>query len=73
MGEILEKLNFSIDRSVGIMSKNPVIALKLTRGFDKKDVKKAYRTLALKYHPGRHYLILRHCKAKYVMQCLVMK
>ena len=54
MGDILTKLSESINRDVKLINANAVHALGLKRGFTKADVKKAYRTAALKYHPDKN-------------------
>eukprot|EP00596_Hydrurales_sp_CCMP1899_P000526 CAMPEP_0119046372 /NCGR_PEP_ID=MMETSP1177-20130426/46187_1 /TAXON_ID=2985 /ORGANISM="Ochromonas sp, Strain CCMP1899" /LENGTH=529 /DNA_ID=CAMNT_0007019439 /DNA_START=547 /DNA_END=2134 /DNA_ORIENTATION=+ len=54
MGDIMQKLTESINTGVGTLSSNPVRALGLLRGFNKSDVKKAYRKYALKYHPDKN-------------------
>ena len=48
----MDKLTVSISKSVDILTKNPVLVLGLKRGYTIDDVKKSYRSLALKYHPG---------------------
>ena len=53
-GDIMVRLSASIDKNIAILSRNPIMTLKLTRGFNKKDVKKAYRSNALKYHPDKN-------------------
>jgi preprotein translocase subunit Sec63 len=50
--EILSKLTTSIDKNVAALVANPVSALQLQRGFKSVDIKKSYRALVLKYHPG---------------------
>jgi hypothetical protein len=50
--EILSKLTTSIDKNVAALVANPVSALQLQRGFKNVDIKKSYRALVLKYHPG---------------------
>ena len=52
MGATMEKITASINKSIDILTKNPVLALGLKKGFTAEDVKKQYRSLALKYHPG---------------------
>ena len=42
------------NRDVKLINANPVHALGLKRGFGKSDVKKAYRSYALKYHPDKN-------------------
>ena len=54
MGDILTKLSESINRDVKLINANAVHALGLKRGFNKADVKKAYRSAALKYHPDKN-------------------
>lgn len=54
LGDIMTKLNASIDKNVVYLTRNPQAALKLHRGCNKKDVKKAYRANALKYHPDKN-------------------
>eukprot|EP00602_Paraphysomonas_sp_CaronLab_P009191 CAMPEP_0185032872 /NCGR_PEP_ID=MMETSP1103-20130426/21368_1 /TAXON_ID=36769 /ORGANISM="Paraphysomonas bandaiensis, Strain Caron Lab Isolate" /LENGTH=701 /DNA_ID=CAMNT_0027568937 /DNA_START=35 /DNA_END=2137 /DNA_ORIENTATION=+ len=54
LGEILMKLNQSVDKNVAVLSKNPVLSLQLRPGFTKKDVKRAYKQAALKYHPDKN-------------------
>ena len=54
MGDILSKLTVSINRDVKLINANPVHALGLKRGYNKSDVKKAYRAHALKYHPDKN-------------------
>ena len=52
LGEIMEKLTGSIDKVLGVLNKNPIMVLGLSRGFTQSEVKKHYRKMALKYHPG---------------------
>ncbi len=54
MGDILTKLSESINRDVKLINANAVHALGLKRGFTKADVKRAYRSAALKYHPDKN-------------------
>jgi len=54
MANILTQLTGSINRDVKLINANPVHALGLKRGFSKADVKKAYRSHALKYHPDKN-------------------
>ena len=51
---VMDKLASSIDMHLGVISSNPVIALGLSRKFNKKDVKKAYHKFSLKYHPDKN-------------------
>jgi preprotein translocase subunit Sec63 len=60
MGNVMEKLTDDIKTNSDILSKNPVLALGLKRGYSNSDVKKQYRLLALKYHPGISLVFL--CK-----------
>lgn len=53
-GEIMTKLTRSIDKNIAILSTQPLLTLKLEKGYNKKDVKKAYRQNALKYHPDKN-------------------
>lgn len=54
LGDILQKLLLSIDTALRQLQQNPVATLGLLRGFNKSDVKKAYRRCALKYHPDKN-------------------
>ena len=54
LGDILQKILLRIDTALLQLQENPVATLGLLRGFDKSDVKKAYRRCALKYHPDKN-------------------
>lgn len=54
LGDILQKITISIDTALMQLQGNPVATLGLLRGFNKSDVKKAYRRCALKYHPDKN-------------------
>ena len=51
---VMDKLASSIEIHLGVISANPVIALGLSRKFNRKDVKKAYHKFSLKYHPDKN-------------------
>ena len=61
LGEIMDKLTFSIDRVMDVLNKNPILVLGLSRGYTQSEVKKNYRKLALKYHPGWILYIFMRC------------
>lgn len=54
MGDIMQKLTTSIETGISTLKNNPALALGLSRGYNKLDVKKAYRRCALKYHPDKN-------------------
>jgi DnaJ domain len=54
MGDIMQKLTSSIETALSTLRNNPALALGLAKGFNKLDVKKAYRRCALKYHPDKN-------------------
>ena len=58
-GEIMQKLTHSIEKNVKVLNENPIIALGLKRGYNKSDVKKAYRKNALKFHPDKNQVSTR--------------
>lgn len=54
LGDIMEKLSYSIDKILSVLNKNPILVLGLSRGYTQGEVKKSYRKMALKYHPGTY-------------------
>ena len=54
LGDIMEKLQVGITKITNTLTSNHQLALGLSYGFSKTDVKKAYRKHALKYHPDKN-------------------
>lgn len=54
LGDIMEKLQVGIAKITDTLTNNHQLALGLSYGFSKTDVKKAYRKHALKYHPDKN-------------------
>ena len=52
--DMMKKLAHSIDKNMTLLNSNPILALKLSRGFSRSDVKKSYRSCALKCHPDKN-------------------
>lgn len=52
--DALKKLSSSIEKNMTLLSSNPILALKLSRGFNRSDIKKSYRCCALKCHPDKN-------------------
>lgn len=52
--DTLKKLSNSIEKNMTLLSSNPILALKLARGFSRSDIKKSYRCCALKCHPDKN-------------------
>jgi curved DNA-binding protein CbpA len=55
LAQIMTKLNESVEKNCAALEGNPLLALKCSKSdITQKDVKKAYRTMILKYHPDKN-------------------